>query len=159
MSQTEAPASAPADTFEAVQALVDRAVLGDTTVLPELRRVLKAHPEMWQKLGDVADRARDSWLTLAAGKNLVFQDSMRLKAHELRAEIAGEKPSPLERLLVERVVATWLQVNYADAAYAQANKPGVFQSLLQEFAEAAGVGPAVAHLAAIKQPGRWSASY
>ena len=75
---------------------------------------------------------------------------MRLKAHELRAEIAGENPSPLEQLLVERVVATWLQLYYADAVYAQANKPGVFQSLLQNL-QRRQESAQRSHLAAIKQ--------
>jgi hypothetical protein len=44
-----------------------------------------------------------------------------------RAELAGPEPSPLERLLVERVVACWLQVQYADAAYAQLQSPSPAQ--------------------------------
>ena len=35
-------------------------------------------------------------------------------------ELAGPGAPALERLLAERVVATWLEVNYADAAAAQA---------------------------------------
>jgi hypothetical protein len=38
----------------------------------------------------------------------------------LREELAGPSPTPLERLLVERVVACWLQVQDADVRYAQA---------------------------------------
>src|SRR5262249_51636526 len=36
-----------------------------------------------------------------------------------RAELGGPAPSPLERLLVERVVMTWLQTAYHDALAAQ----------------------------------------
>ena len=35
----------------------------------------------------------------------------------MRLEVAGENPSPLERLLAERVVATGLQVQLFDAFY------------------------------------------
>jgi hypothetical protein len=38
----------------------------------------------------------------------------------LRAELAGPEPTSVERLLVERVVARWLQVQDADVRYAQA---------------------------------------
>lgn len=38
-------------------------------------------------------------------------------AWRLRLEVAGENPSPLERLLAETVVATWLQVQLFDALY------------------------------------------
>ncbi len=37
----------------------------------------------------------------------------------MKTELAGPKPSPLERLLVDRIAACWLQVHYADALYAQ----------------------------------------
>ena len=36
----------------------------------------------------------------------------------MRAEIAGENPAPLERLLVERVVAGWLLVEVLEALLA-----------------------------------------
>jgi hypothetical protein len=36
-----------------------------------------------------------------------------------RSRPGGPDPSPLEKLLVGRVVAGWLQVHYADAPYAQ----------------------------------------
>jgi hypothetical protein len=32
----------------------------------------------------------------------------------MRAELAGPDPTPLERLLVERIVACWLQLHYID---------------------------------------------
>jgi hypothetical protein len=38
---------------------------------------------------------------------------------EMRATLAGKDPSPLEQLLVARIVACWLQVHYADGSYAQ----------------------------------------
>jgi hypothetical protein len=37
----------------------------------------------------------------------------------LTKELAGPQPSPLERLLVERIVICWLQLYYADTLYAQ----------------------------------------
>ncbi|CAN5913156.1 hypothetical protein BH23PLA1_BH23PLA1_27320 [soil metagenome] len=41
---------------------------------------------------------------------------------EMRAELLGPAPTPLERLLVERAVGCWLQMQYADATYAQARE-------------------------------------
>jgi len=130
--------------------LVNRAVSGDENVLPELRRVLKAHPEMWHEYGDLAAQPQESWMHLTAGNNLLLHESLRLKSQELRADILGEKPSPLERLLVERVVATWLQVNYADVAFAQSNKPGVALSMLKQLQQRQESAQR-SHLAAIKQ--------
>jgi hypothetical protein len=42
----------------------------------------------------------------------------------LKAELAGESPSPLERLLASRVALTWLEVNYLDILVAQAAGAG-----------------------------------
>jgi hypothetical protein len=40
--------------------------------------------------------------------------------------LAGANPTPVERLLVERVVACWLQVQDADVRYAQGQKELTF---------------------------------
>ncbi len=44
------------------------------------------------------------------------------RVDELRAELLGVQTSPLERLLVERIVASWLQVRYFDTAVALATE-------------------------------------
>jgi hypothetical protein len=41
-----------------------------------------------------------------------------------KQKVAGESPSPLERLLAERVVATWLQVQLFEGLYALGIKSG-----------------------------------
>jgi hypothetical protein len=56
---------------------------------------------------------------LAAGPNLLLAESLMRKAEELRTEVAGASPSPLEQLLAERVVACWLQVSFYDGQVAQ----------------------------------------
>jgi hypothetical protein len=42
----------------------------------------------------------------------------------MRVEVAGDNPSPLERLLAERVVATWLEVQLFEGLYAVGMKDG-----------------------------------
>jgi hypothetical protein len=42
------------------------------------------------------------------------------KAESLERDLAGPHPTPLEQLLADRAVACWLQMQYADASYAQA---------------------------------------
>jgi hypothetical protein len=102
-----------------LNALVKRAEKGDPSTLPALRRLL-GDPEAVGLFGDLAKLAENSFVRAAAGDNLLFQESLTRKLELLRAELAGPNPSPLERLLVERVVACWLQVQDADVRYAQA---------------------------------------
>jgi len=111
------------ETLERLQSLVKRAEQGDESALPELRAALDANPWIWERYGDLARQSQAAWLQLIAGTNLLLRESVERKAEQLRAELAGPGPSPLEKLLVERVIACWLQVQYADAAYAQLQGP------------------------------------
>jgi hypothetical protein len=111
------------ETLERLQSLVKRAEQGDESALPELRVALDTNPWIWQRYGDLAQQVQAAWLQLIAGPNLLLRESVERKAEQLRAELAGPEPSPLEKLLVERVIACWLQVQYADAAYAQQTSP------------------------------------
>ena len=99
--------------------LLERATKGDATVLPKLRRLLDESPELWRGYGDLALQARASWIQLAAGPNLLLDECLTRKVVELRKEVAGDSPSPLEQLLTDRVVVCWLQVSYYDNLIAQ----------------------------------------
>jgi hypothetical protein len=70
--------------------------------------------------GNLARAAEDSLLKAAAGENLLLEEAVKRKMELLRTELAGPSPTPIERLLVERIVACWLQVQDADTRYAQA---------------------------------------
>jgi hypothetical protein len=115
--------AAETEILERLQTLVKRAEQGDESSLPTLRAALDANPWIWERYGDLARQSQAAWLQLIAGPNLLLRESVERKAEQLRAELAGPEPTPLERLLVERVIACWLQVQYADAAYAQLQAP------------------------------------
>ena len=55
---------------------------------------------------------------------LLLAESLLCKLRALKAELAGESPSPLERLLASRVALTWLEANYLDILVAQAAGAG-----------------------------------
>jgi hypothetical protein len=99
--------------------LLKRAEQGDRSVLPELRKALNTNADLWHHYGDLAAQAEASLILLAAGKNLLLAESLQRKLKALKDELGGESPSPLDRLLVERVTATWLQVSYFDGLAAQ----------------------------------------
>ena len=112
--------------------LVQRAQQGDLTVMPLLREALVADPSIWQEYGDLAAQAQEAWLQLLSGTDYMLAESVRLKLSALRQELGAEGASPLEKLLVERIVACWLQTHYADALYAQAKGPQSTASVRQE---------------------------
>ena len=104
--------------------LLKRAEAGDRSVLPQLQRALDGNAALWRGYGDLAAHAEASLAMLAAGPNPLLAESLKRKLAALKAELGGESPSALERLLIERVTATWLQTNYHDGLLAQAAGAG-----------------------------------
>ena len=97
-----------------VVALLKRAQTGDQAALLDLRRVFDNSPELWTRVGDLAKQAELSWTETASGGNAVISEAVTRRAAELRQELSGPAPTVLERLLVDRVVTSWIQVHHAD---------------------------------------------
>ncbi len=99
--------------------LVKRAEKGDEKALAAIQEHLDAHPELWNQIGNVAAAAEQSLISVGY-KGPLREEAILRKLAAMRAELAGPQPSPLERLLVDRVVTCWLQVHYADGIYVDA---------------------------------------
>jgi hypothetical protein len=114
----------PADTIPAgaeLRKLLERAQKGDELTLPVVRKMLEV-PGFVDLCGNLARQAELSLIKAAAGDDLAFKEALIKKMEMLREELAGPSPTPLERLLVERIVACWLQVQDADIRYAHGQK-------------------------------------
>jgi hypothetical protein len=116
IASTETPGQTAADRANAALA---RSNAGDKQALQELRQLLDESPDLWLSAGNLALQAELSMIRVAAGENEVLQEAMRRKLAKLRADLAGANPTLLERLLVDRVVAGWLALTYAEANYHQ----------------------------------------
>jgi hypothetical protein len=120
------------DREDEIRELVRRAHEGDAGVLPRLRRLLDERPEVWRQAGDLARHAEQCLLDVLAGKSLFAREAVGRKLAELKAGLAGPEPTPLERLLVERIALAWLQVHHLDLEVAAlpggqaAGPPGVY---------------------------------
>src|SRR4051812_35492017 len=89
-----------------VEALLKRAEAGDRSVLPELRKALNMNPNIASLYGDLALQAEGALITLAAGENLLMAECLQRKLAETKTQLLGGSTSPLEKLLVERIVLT-----------------------------------------------------
>jgi hypothetical protein len=118
VSKTAKPAQASPKKHDELLALTDRAQKGDKTALPELRELLKEPAAVDLLGGDLAKQAQLILINKFSGQNLLFRESLTRKLELLRAELAGPNPAPLERLLVERIVACWLHLHHLEANYA-----------------------------------------
>jgi hypothetical protein len=111
-----------------LDALLARAERGDQEVLPELRTLLDANPAVWQAVADLARQAEEAQIEVAAGEDQLLRESLCRKLEEMRSEIGGPDPSPLEKLLIDRVAITWLMAAYADVQVAEARNVSVKQA-------------------------------
>jgi len=109
----------PIADLDEVRDLLGRAAGGDPEALPELRSVLDRRPELWRRLGDLAAHVELAWVTEVAGTNAALAEMLTRKVSELKRELGGPAPSPLERLLIDRIAACWLQIHHADLAAAR----------------------------------------
>jgi len=99
--------------------LVKRAEQGEETALAGIREMFDREPSLCNALGDLACLAEESLITVASGDNPLTKESLQYKLRGLKEELAGTSPTPVERMLVERVTACWLQLYYFETLYAQ----------------------------------------
>src|SRR5215468_6753180 len=104
-------------TLDELKAVIQKAEQGDTTVLPVLRTYMALTPGLWEERGNMARLAQRAMIQQVARQNLLVQESLTRKCAALIQELAGPIPSPIEQLLVERIVLCWLQLSVAEALY------------------------------------------
>jgi hypothetical protein len=105
-----------------LQAILILAKRGDPRVLPKLRQELDSNPELWKSTGDLAAQAQRLWLERLSGQDLLVRESVARFLQQMRADLASDNPSPLDRLLVAQVMAQWLQMTYYEAKVAELDK-------------------------------------
>ncbi len=107
------------ETVARLRDLVGRADKGDAKAVPAIREILDESPDLaWRlrNIGKLAERLFVSKMTRE--EDAAAKEMMEHQLESMRSEIAGEDPSPLELLLAERIVATWLQVQLFEGHYA-----------------------------------------
>jgi len=116
----------PLPDAKAFYALVKKAEKGDTKTLAVVREWCKQEPKLWDTLGITAALStRHSLLTLLASDNAVAHDALEYEIQGMQRQLLGSFPSPLEKLLVERICSCYLQVQYAESIYAQRAKGSI----------------------------------
>lgn len=77
-------------------------------------------PAIVKMFGDVAGRALDAWLDRIGREGEIHRAATAADVARLRKKLEGSEPTPLERLLIDRIVLAWLQANYFDLREAMA---------------------------------------
>ena len=92
-----------------LRALSKRAEAGDKEARKKLRQMVRASSgEVIGRASDFGRRAGRTLARAASGGDALMEEALCAKLDLMRAEIAGDDPTPLEVLLTERVVALWM---------------------------------------------------
>ena len=104
----------PADDDQpSFEEMVKAARQGDRSVMPALRKIMWANPELFKHNGDLASQTAIHWIDLIAGRDLFYRESLIMKVVGLRSDLIAEtNGAVVEKLLVEQAVSTWLQLYY-----------------------------------------------
>lgn len=102
--------------------ILRRAAAGETELMPVVKKILDAFPHcvvsLWSQSG------RDTLLDAMLYNEPFEGEVVGREAERLWEELAGPRPTVLEKLLVERIVVGWLATNWYEARMAQALKKG-----------------------------------
>ena len=116
-------------TLERLDVLVKKAEKGNKEDLPEIRKILKENPDLAWQIMDYGKLAEYHFIErMTQEKAFGSKELLKRQLAAMREEIAGENPSVLERLLAERVVATWLQLQLFEGLYAA----GMYQDMSEK---------------------------
>lgn len=101
-----------------INATIRKAEAGNEAALQEVKRLLARPGTADIFAGNVAREAVNTLVKNFAGKNPVVRESLSPEDGRDAGGTVGTDPTPLEKLLVERIVATWLHLHHLEAIYA-----------------------------------------
>ena len=97
-----------------VQRVIVAANAGDVSALPALKKALADHPELIDRLGDLAAHVERSLVALVAGPSLTASEAVTAHLAKMRKELGEDSASPLEKLLIKRLGLCWLACHAAE---------------------------------------------
>ncbi len=108
------------DSLLEVKDMVVRARQGDTSAHSDLQAFLDTQAsDLVQKVRDLGHQAERSWITALCGEDLAAQEILTRQLMTMEGGLASPHDSPLEALLLKRVVLTWVGLQHAEIALAR----------------------------------------
>ena len=115
-----------------LRALSEKAENGDKEARKELRRALReSAPEIILQASDIGRRGQWALIKTVAANDPLTEEALVARLEQMRAEVAGPEPSPLEVLLTERICSLWLLIEVLEmlvSAQLSADLPREHQS-------------------------------
>jgi len=94
-----------------LRALSEKAERGDREARKELRRAVReSAPEVIFRASDIGRRGQWALIKTVSANDPLTEETLVARLEQMRAEVAGPDPSPLEVLLTERICSLWLLI-------------------------------------------------
>jgi hypothetical protein len=126
------PVNVP-DIGEAEIDALRRAQNGDESAVPTVKRLMERFPRLAVEAGDMGRIAELTLVDQIAGDNRLFAEGIRACIANLRSEVAGPTPTPLEELLASSVALSWLEACNVSTRFAQVFKEGASWERVREY--------------------------
>ena len=106
--------------------LIAAAMDGDAAAMSRLRPMMRKNPSCFLQIGDLGAMAVEKWLDTHCRKDLYLREHLKMHLAEMRAQHLAEGNSPIERLLIEEVLLSWLRHKFwiSREAGSLQNSPG-----------------------------------
>jgi len=112
-SVTETTQQTPiAEDFDSLSQILAKANDGSMEAILELRSFLDKNPQVWQQIGDAALIADQAWINKMFKGSKIGAESLKRVLDQLRTKLLGESENMVEKMLVDTVVSTWLEMHY-----------------------------------------------
>ena len=119
-TDTTAEPGASALSPQEVRQLLNKADKGNKQALDALCTRVERTAWFWEWAGNMATQVQEALLTEYPGKEaLLTHEAQKRRCAALRRDLAGAAPTPIETLLVDRIVLCWLHLHLVEALYAQ----------------------------------------
>ena len=107
-------------TREYLQHLAQQAKRGSEPAKERLRAALSANTEIARSVGDLSKHVEQALVDLIAEKDLLLKESLKVQIEELRGSLrTGSPAGPLEGLLIDHIVTTWVELQFTRMASLQ----------------------------------------
>ena len=107
-----------------VVALANKMASGDKKAGETLVKLMRKHSEIADVILKLTSTLETSWIEYATS-DVFTRFAYEERARKLRRELRGQGSTPLERILIDRIVMCWLQVEIAERQYLGMMKGGV----------------------------------
>jgi hypothetical protein len=84
-----------------------------------LNKVFDESPYIWQQVGDLAARVRDSIIGMQCGESHLGIEATKRKVAEMRDQLGWKDSSRLEKIIIEQVCMNWLRLNHLELVHEQ----------------------------------------